>query len=169
MCSVNLRHFSPLPCSVLFHLYRRTDEFDAGPLSIRFHDNVISAFQDTSNNYVVAYPGQPEVIAFNLAAMMLEQDEILLPFRTTQDNADPTTLAVYLGSFASKLLRGSGICCWLGLWAPSLINSCSVKHSYVHIVLHACILLYQLSPVLSMQMYGVCLHITHCPDGRPPG
>ena len=111
LCSVKLRHFFPLPHSVLFHLYRRTGQFSASPLASQFDDNVITAFQDDNNNYVVAYPEQPEVIAFNLSAMMLAQDEILLPFRTTEDNADPTTLAVYLGSFASKLLpRASGMC-----------------------------------------------------------
>ena len=71
----------------------------ADAVSQQFDANVRSTFS-SSNPFIVQYPGQPEVIAFNLTAMMMLQ----------QDSADPTTLAVYLGSWPSKLQQASRMC-----------------------------------------------------------
>lgn len=91
--------------SVLFHLYNRNEPLGADMVSPQFDANVRTAFQDGNNNMVVPYPNQPDVIAFNLTAAMtmLGQNDVLLPFRTTPDTADPTTLAVYLGSFPRNM------------------------------------------------------------------
>jgi hypothetical protein len=87
--------------SILIHLYSRTNvPLNVSDLHGKFENNVNTAFMDTSNTYVVPYPGQTNIRAFDLSkSPEFNTGELLHPGSTSSDGATPVNLAVFIASF----------------------------------------------------------------------
>lgn len=103
---------------MVIHIYRTdVDDFDAAAVSNYFVARV-NAERNGPNGYVVDYPGQSDVIAFNLNSSMYYSMNKLHPGGRSDDGADPTRLAVFLASFGGEFYNislGDPFWVWKGV------------------------------------------------------
>lgn len=71
-------------------------------LSDRFNDNILRLYR-SSDPRVIGYPQQSEIIAIDLSTSgIYNQTGPLHPGATSSDGADPTMLAVFIGSWGCE-------------------------------------------------------------------
>ena len=88
--------------SIIIHLYGRNSIINAGDVSVQFTTNIMSLYR-SSDPRVIGYPQQPEIIAIDLSTSRIYNETgPLHPGATSSDGADPTMLAVFIGSWGCE-------------------------------------------------------------------
>ena len=83
-------------------MYDGTSNIDADVYSNRFNDNIMDLYR-SSDPRVIRYPGQSDIIAINLTASSIYYETgPLHPGSTSSDGADPTKLAVFIGTWGCE-------------------------------------------------------------------
>ena len=83
-------------------MYGRNGNIDAGTLSNRFNENIMTIYRSPDPR-VIGYPQQSEIIAINLTTSDIYNETAPLhPGATSSDGADPTMLAVFIGSWGCE-------------------------------------------------------------------
>ncbi len=85
---------------VVVHIYGRNFALPADIWAERLNNRINDAV-DNDDGYVVRYPDQDDVIAFNFSTSNYFTN-LIQPFQLTSDDIDLTTLAVFIGSYGCE-------------------------------------------------------------------
>ena len=84
----------------MVHIYGRNFDLPASDWAGRLNNQINDAV-NTDDGYVIRYPGQSDVIAFNFSRSAYFTN-LIQPFQLTRDEIDLTTLAVFIGSYGCE-------------------------------------------------------------------
>ena len=88
--------------SVIIHLYDSTNSINADAYSDQFETNIMALYR-SSDPRVISYPGQSGIIAIDLTTSTIYNETgPLHPGATSSDGADPTKLAVFIGTWGCE-------------------------------------------------------------------